>query len=338
MLIKGAPSRVEEKFCQIIARLETEPYATRHSIYSFPIHDDDASLDVAKVALGVLWSSLARYYFFLSDNKFGIWHEQIILNEFRQFPFCLPHEDAKGRQLKARIVQIVDQLRAIEDETLLFSTEAQENLRHLEDELDEAVFRLYGLSTAERDLVHDLCEVGLDLFYNGVESEALKPLSISNDAPSAGFADELDADESRASLNLYLRAFSEFWNTHLGEETEMGWQIIATRRVAEGLRPAVLAVRFGICYREERETWKREPMAQWDEVLRLLDRSSQMPFGSRQIYVEGLARIVSGSDILIVKRNEQRLWTPSAAREDAEATLVQVWNQQEALASQRSGN
>jgi hypothetical protein len=35
----------------------------------------------------------------------------------------------------------------------------------LEHELDEAVFDLYNLTVAERELVREMCAVGLDLFW-----------------------------------------------------------------------------------------------------------------------------------------------------------------------------
>jgi hypothetical protein len=53
-----------------------------------------------------------------------------------------------------------------------------------------------------------------------------------------------------------------------------------------------------------------------------------VPFGSQSIYIDGVVRAVSDEQIIIVKRNENRLWTRSIAREDAEATLVQAMNRQ----------
>jgi hypothetical protein len=44
------------------------------------------------------------------------------------------------------------------------------------------------------------------------------------------------------------------------------------------------------------------------------------------VYVDGLIRVVSDENIVIIKKNERRLWTRSAARDDAEATMVGVMN------------
>jgi hypothetical protein len=42
-----------------------------------------------------------------------------------------------------------------------------------------------------------------------------------------------------------------------------------------------------------------------------------------------MVRVVSDTDIFVIKRNEKRLWTASAAREDAEAALLQAMYLQE---------
>jgi hypothetical protein len=68
---------------------------------------------------------------------------------------------------------------------------------------------------------------------------------------------------------------------------------------------------------------------EWARVLTTLDKALRQPISSR-IYIEGLVRAVTDDSILIVKRNERRLWTKSMAREDAEATLVQAMNRQSA--------
>jgi hypothetical protein len=43
-----------------------------------------------------------------------------------------------------------------------------------------------------------------------------------------------------------------------------------------------------------------------------------------------MIRAVTEHDIIVIKRNERRLWTRTAAREDAEATLFQVIKKQQA--------
>jgi len=63
---------------------------------------------------------------------------------------------------------------------------------------------------------------------------------------------------------------------------------------------------------------------EWRNLLRGLAEDVRVPFHSDHIYVDGIVRVVSPTQIIIIKRNEGRLWTRSAAREDAEATLLKA--------------
>lgn len=67
----------------------------------------------------------------------------------------------------------------------------------------------------------------------------------------------------------------------------------------------------------------------WAAILKDLDDNLLVPYNSSRIYIDGIIRSVTDTDIVIIKRNEKRLWTKSMAREDVEATLLQAINLQE---------
>jgi len=67
---------------------------------------------------------------------------------------------------------------------------------------------------------------------------------------------------------------------------------------------------------------------EWTRVLGRCARTLRQPV-SRNVYVDGMVRAVSDTDIVIIKRDERRFWTRSLAREDAEATLLQAMRLQE---------
>jgi len=56
----------------------------------------------------------------------------------------------------------------------------------------------------------------------------------------------------------------------------------------------------------------------------------RMPVNQR-IYIDSMVRVVTDTEIYIIKRDERRLWTRSMAREDAEATLLQAMYLQETV-------
>ncbi len=66
---------------------------------------------------------------------------------------------------------------------------------------------------------------------------------------------------------------------------------------------------------------------EWARVLEQCGNALRQQI-SRRVYVDGVVRAVSNNDIYILKRDEQRLWTRSMAREDAEATLLQAMHAQ----------
>ena len=63
--------------------------------------------------------------------------------------------------------------------------------------------------------------------------------------------------------------------------------------------------------------------------MRKLNSASIQHEGSRRIFIDGVVRIVSETEIIVIKRNERRFWTASMAREDAEATVKQAMELQE---------
>ena len=106
-----------------------------------------------KILIGVLWSSLARYYFFMTSGSWTIWHKEIHLWQLEEFPIRFPDD----LELRNRIVTIVDKLRNWNTSLPLFSQSHEpEPIASLECQLDEAIFDLYELNEAERDLVLDM--------------------------------------------------------------------------------------------------------------------------------------------------------------------------------------
>lgn len=286
----------------ITARYETDKFCFRNSIHGVKLSNADGWL--YKCILGILWSSLMRYYIFLSSSTWGIWHHEIHLDELLDLPIRLP----ENNNLKEEIVNIVDKLRDFipnETELVLSNNPATDRLKELESKLDNAVFRLYELDESEIDLINDLCGVGIEYFYLGSKSVGSKALSTNSQA-----------------IQAYLKAFSEIWNRELDKETEFSYEVIIPQN---GI--GMLAIIFRPCRKGDLSSRHvvTSDLNRWNELLK--DESLfTYPLGSSKIYVDGIVRVVTDKEIVIIKRNETRLWTRSMAREDAEATLVRAIN------------
>ncbi|MFH1748243.1 MAG: N-6 DNA methylase [Planctomycetota bacterium] len=322
ILVKQSPSA--DGNGRILARLESTPLVVRHSIYSFRFRD--SATWEPRVILGILWSSLARYYLFLKSGSWGTWHDKISVDEMRSVPICLPVDQA----IRDRILRIVDQLRSSDvghsaGDASLFHAGVTE----LERDLDEAIFDLYELTDAERDLVRDMCDTGLDLFYNHVKSDAAKPVAPDRPRKRTGTVADLPTDER--GLEGYLRAFLESWNREVGPDGEFRWQVI---------RPSADAPLLGVVFSTQ---YKDAPLpavmendeTEWASHLQRLNEGILTNWQRSRFYIDGLVRVVTDTDCIIVKRNERRHWTRSAAREDAEAALLQALQLQQATGGGR---
>jgi hypothetical protein len=320
LLVKQGLKQADGAHGRIDARLENLSYCYQSSIYG--INVDNASDWQRKILIAILWSSLTRYYFFMTASSWGTWSHKIYLHELMNLPIKLTN----NIDLRAEILQIVDELRnwnPIKRDLIhlegLTDQAIKERQRSLEQRLDEAIFKLYDLTEAERDLVLDMCDAGLEFFYRESKSDAIKKNA---DYPiGQGIIADLPADRNKErGLEGYLYAFLQIWNRQLESiDGEFRWRIIRPPQIP------MLAIIFST-------QPDGEPLSSfsttddeqaWHKLLKRLDTTLDHPVSSR-IYIEGMVRAVTDTDIFIIKRNERRLWTRSLAREDAEATLLQA--------------
>ncbi len=309
ILIKGGPSQkgYDEKG-QLIARFETETFAFRHGINCIKLESNQE--EDYKILLGILWSSLARYYFFMTSSTWGTWHYQIHLSEILAMPVTFPKDEG----LKSRIIHVVDKLRNYIPPVLGSHVE----IKRLEEELDAAVFELYMLTESECDLIRDRCQYEIDSFYNpgnetpiaaGLEHGTLSSLPVQK--------------EKQKGLDGYLYVFLKSLNPELEEGKELTFHVISPPAVPM-MAVIFTAQKKGV---EGKQDYSANGLLEWRNLLRWLDGETRTHY-SRNIYIEGILRLVTTDQIVIIKRNEERLWTRSAAYEDVEAIFLQAINKE----------
>ena len=188
----------------------------------------------------------------------------------------------------------------------------------LERELDDAIFDLYELNAAERDLVTEMCSIGLDLFYRNHKSDALQIVSRPND--NLGLFEEVK--NAKDGLAAYLRIFLEAWNKELEPDCELAWHVVSPSSNAP-----LLMVQFTTKYKKDALVKSADGDAgQWNNILARLGKDARIRANSSRIFIDTFFRYVSDNEILFIKRNEKRFWTHTAAREDAESALANLMN------------
>ena len=294
LLIKRGVSRSGLKFGEIQARLAYDPFAFRNSIIGVRL--DSLSDEKRKIILGIVRSSLAKYYHFLTCSTWGFWHYEIHVEEHLSMPVRFPD----NLNLQNRIIIAVEQITSTSKSTI--SSEIGYQKWHMmQNKLDEAVFDLYELSDAQRDLVRDLCQVKLEFFYNGVKSRASKPPTVD-------------------MLTQYCNAFKEVWHERLmskGKELEA--------RIYAPLNGRLCGMSFEL--KDLKTANSYNPITdnlEWKQWFGRLSKLLRKEY-SAGIYIDRVVKQLSDSSMFIIKRAKQLFWTRSQAREDAYELLTEVF-------------
>lgn len=313
----GAPNGI------IVARLESMDYCFQKNIYGFSV--ESASEWQRKVLIGILWSSVARYFLFLTSSGWGIYHYEVHIHELKKLPIKLPTK----MKLQNRIVEIVEALleRSNKDHQPLLVEENASETTDLEQKLNEAIYDLYDLTQAERELIEDMCQTGLQLLYRDTSKEALSRVELEISSLTGNLESLKKQPSSTVSINNYINAFLQIWNKELTpENAELIWEVVRPSGVP------MLAIVFTTRNKDESSVISDSPRNSWSSVLTRCADILRQPI-SHHIYIDGMVRAVTDTQIYIIKRDERRLWTRSMAREDAEATLLQAMNLQSTTTS-----
>jgi hypothetical protein len=255
------------------------------------------------LVLGIIWSSVARYFFFHTTANWGLWNHKILLDELLKLPIPKNLFGAKAK----KVVSIVQKLRnyrpLVQNVFQMGGTpesEIEAQRRQWESELDEASFDLYGLTEDQRDLIRDCCELTLPFFYQPYNSVGVMPAVQGGDA---------------SWLQNYAKRFGQRWQPYINTDE------VLRADVHIGASGNMVAMEFYPSDLEDR--WNLEPKTDgWLYILDEIGKTLPRSMGTSQILLDGIVHIVTDSSIIIIKRNEKRFWTRSLAYEDAESTLA----------------
>ena len=289
-------------------RLETVPYSFRHTAYGIPLQGIPEWK--AKVIVATLTSSLGRYSLFMRASRWSAWHDEVTEAQILATPLRIKNLSDTST---ARVVTAVNQLQAYEAKTKspLIGIIEEEERANLVGELNESVFDLFELTAAQRDLVNDLQTKQREL-------SSIEPTPITVPHRVYGTIQDLGEDSAdESSLIPYLRTFISNWNIEIGPSGELSWEI------HKSANPPILCAVFTSKLVSEVASSDDSKSDEWQKPLEQLEKAISRKVG-QDLFVEGTVRSVTDRHIIIAKRDEHRLWTSSAAREDVEATLLLV--------------
>ena len=235
---------------------------------------------------GILNSSLAAYFVFLTATKWGIEKYEILPNDFLRIP--IPEMARADRRSVDRLLKVEARLRSAGGKRLSESAVA---------ELDQAVLDLYELEPWERVLIEDMLTLTIDYQRKHGKSKALaRPSPVE----CLQYADSL------------IGVIQPFLTTRRRQAL--------TAEVNEVDGPlSVVKFRFvpdGNANTEPRIVPRQELSTLLGRIADSID--SEM---SAQLYTRRHLRVYSGDTFYIVKPAQKRFWSRSAGMADADSVL-----------------
>ena len=299
LIKKGISTTTNDLF---IARYETESFCFTSAINGLKLKNNDENIYL--LVLGILWSLFSKYYYFHISAKWGIWHDEIYLDEELLY---LPIPEKLSGKSAEDIISLVKKLREYKPQEYdLIQPEGipketiEKQRKQWENELDEAVFKLYDLTEQQIDLINDFNMITLPFFYDPHNSKGVE---------------RVIEKEDTEWIKNYAKKFSECWQPYL----EQGDTLRADLCIA--LSENVIALEFYIA--DIDDNWDLSPKNKlWEKILSDIAKASRRPLGSSEMLVESIVHLITNTNIIIIKRNEKRFWTKSIACEDAESTLT----------------
>ena len=275
---------------RIVAALCRRDLVYSRSQFGIPLRNRD--LEIGCYVNGVVNSSLATYFAFLTATEWGLDKYVMERTDFLRIP--IPRlELARGAHVE-KICELERELR-----------NKARNGRYdeaLVAELDRAVFKLYGLDRFEEILVEDMVDHTIDLQRNHEQSEALSPATVK---------------EGRDYAKHVIDVIQPFL------ETRKKRRIVAD--VLDVDAPLRI-VRFTIIAASQngRPSVATEKVADLSQVLHKVAENldEQIALG---VHTRRHLRVYSGDSIYVVKPSQRRFWTRSAGLTDGDSMLKDLF-------------
>lgn len=236
---------------------------------------------------GILNSSLAKYFLFMTASVWGVERDKVEPNDLLRFPISLPTED--NEVMVKRIIEL---------EEMLCHSHDNETEISLKQRLNEAVFDLYGVDEVERILVDDTVNLTIDLRMQRERAEALKPPQIS---------------ELEAYATELISVIQPFFQT-------LNERVLVADIFDVGKAP-LYVIKFSLLPTPARFTLVQiVPGQVLEDVLQRISILLSERIADT-IFTRRILRIYVGSDFYIIKPAQRRYWSRSAGLNDADIIL-----------------
>ena len=163
-------------------------------------------------------------------------------------------------------------------------------------DLDILICKIYDLTSSEQQIMEDFMETGIDIHHSGIMSNAFRSPSLED-------------------LHLYAQTYENVFVSMTGKAN------LLSSSVHEG-DSSYQAISFHLAS----ESMPRQPegsVLDFNDHLAKLERIAIEQHGQDLYFLKNI-RVYENEEIHILKPNERRFWTRSAAYNDADGTIAEL--------------
>lgn len=260
-----------------------------HMAYSIVNSD----IQILKVLSSFINSVFSNYYLSLSSASWGIERERVQSNEMLQLPSVIENIEAKNViKLSSKVDEII---------SIKKSNKVSQDISHLEKEIDQIIFNdILKLTEDEQIIIQDTLDYSLDLFEKQENSKAVLPvneINIYSHRLTKGLNNWLDDVDLKASATIY--------------------------DINRNCPLYLVKISFG---NEEKPVFKSK-----EDIYKELKKLDKKLWEeeSQNLYFRKKLNYYDGDDVYIIKPNQRRFWSQTAAMEDCKSLLVEILNMKE---------
>lgn len=257
-----------------------------HMAYSIVNSD----IQILKVLSSFINSVFSNYYLSLSSASWGIERERVQSNEMLQLPSVIENIEAKNIiKLSSKVDEII---------SIKKSNKVSQDISHLEKEIDQIIFNdILKLTEDEQIIIKDTLDYSLDLFENKEKSKAVLPVN---------------------KIGIYINRLTKELNDWLDD---VDLKASATIYDINRNCPLYLVkISFG---NEEKPVF--ESKEDIYKELKILDEKLWEE-EAQNLYFRKKLNYYDGDHVYIIKPNQRRFWSQTAAMEDCKSLLVEIAN------------
>lgn len=266
--------------------IDFDEYFT-NSLYGFYNNGDFRD---SKVLCLFFNSSFSEYFLSLSTSTWGIERERINLNELLTIPCVL--EGLNG-EVKENLSDIFDEIISIKK-----SDSVNQDISYLEKEIDQIIYNnILKLSKEEQIIIQDTLNYSLDLFEKQEKSDAVKHV---------------------INIDHYYKRLTRDLNNWL-EDVDLKASV-THYKIDRNCPLYMVKISFGSEY--------KKPILSEENIyneLKVLDRKLWEE-ETQNLYFRKKLNYYDVNDVYIIKPNQRRFWSQTAAMEDCKSLLIEIAN------------